>query len=125
MAAVGLAFALTGCTLSPELTETTLPTHRQFPNEAAELRHIVNSMSDLSSTDSDELAIAWEDLESDLLSVSADLERDAGSMELDGVVRRIESFREQFNSSETMQSLSEQWDQLVLMLSEVSERSSS
>lgn len=114
--------ALSGCTLSPDLTETSGTTPPQFPDEAAEIRDILISLSNMSSTDSNELAIAWEDLEADLHSVSADLERDPGSMELDGVVRRIESFREQFASSQTIESLTPALDELVLKLSDVSER---
>ena len=119
---VFLLGALTGCTLSPDLTETSGTTPPKFPDEAAEIRDILVSLSNMSSTDSNELAVAWEDLEADLHSVSADLERDPGSMELDGVVRRIESFRERFASSQTIESLTPAFDELVLKLSDVSER---
>jgi len=121
-ALVFLLGALTGCTLSPDLTETSGTTPPKFPDEAAEIRDILVSLSNMSSTDSNELAVAWEDLEADLHSVSADLERDPGSMELDGVVRRIESFRERFASSQTIESLTPAFDELVLKLSDVSER---
>ena len=119
---VVLCGGLSACTLSPDLTETSSTTPPQFPDEAAEIRDILVSLSNMSSTDSNELAVAWEDLEADLHSVSADLERDPGSMELDGVVRRIESFRERFASSQTIESLTPAFDELVLKLSDVSER---
>jgi len=114
--------ALSGCTLSSGLTETSGTTPPQFPDDAAEIRDILVSLSNLSATDSSDLAVAWKDLEADLHSVSADLERDPGSMELDGVVRRIESFRERFASAQTIESLTPAFDELVLKLSDVSER---
>lgn len=119
---VALLGSLSGCTLAPDLTATSATTPRQFPEEAKEIRNILGSMSTLSSSDSDDLAIAWHDLEADLHSVSVDLERDPRSMQLDGLVRRIQSFREQFASSQTVESLTPAFDELVLKLGDVSER---
>lgn len=110
-----------GCSVSTAPSDTG-PVPRPFPDEAAEIRHILESMYEMSSTDSDELAMAWDDLESDLISVSSDLETDALSTELDGVVRRVEGFRQRFQSSEAIGRLTSEWDDLVAKLTDVRDR---
>lgn len=82
--------------------------------EATRLRDTTERLSErLGASPSPDLAMAWEDLHSDLLSVAGDLERPTPSMDLDGLILRVESFREQHDlDNESV----EWWDELVQVL---------
>lgn len=121
LALIAVSAVAVGCAPSVAPVDDT-PTSRQFPEEAAEIRQILDTMSDLDAADSEELAMAWEDLRSDLFSVTSDLERDAMSMELDGLVRRIESFRERFESAEGVRNFDPELERLTVKLGDVHDR---
>lgn len=91
----------------------TVPAARQFPEQAEAIRSTLETMSALGNHDSEELVMAWDNLHDDLISLSSDLERDATRLELEGVVRRIENFRERFESAEAVRELDSEWEQLV------------
>lgn len=121
LALATMMLVVAGCATTLEPVDT-VPTSRQFPEEAAEIREILDSMSDLAADDSEELVMAWDDLRSDLVSVSSDLERDAKSMELEGMVRRIEGFRDRFGSAEVVRSFDSEWEQLMRGLRDIHDR---
>jgi hypothetical protein len=89
------------------------PASRQFPSQAEAIRSTLETMSELATHDSEELVMAWNNLYDDLISLSSDLERDATRLDLDGVVRRIESFRERFDSAEPVSEFDSEWEQLI------------
>jgi chorismate-pyruvate lyase len=73
----------------------------------------------LADHESPELAIAWEDLRSDLESVSRDLESARFSVDVDGLIERVENFRKEFATARGMSEKAEVWDQLTQHLKDL------
>jgi hypothetical protein len=117
---LGSLLIVTGCSMPAASVETTM--QPGLMEEGARVETLVDSMSDLSAAESDDLAMAWTDLNDDLISVSRDLQRDPTSVDLEGVVSRVESFYDRFGSHETMQSLEAEWARLIETVTTVSER---
>jgi hypothetical protein len=93
--------------------------------DAREIREILDSISGALPGDrSDQMSMAWEDLRSDLESVSRDIERSRATFDADGLVNRVETFRETYFAAGQDQN-SEDWDQLVLLLSGLGGQASS
>jgi hypothetical protein len=85
--------------------------------EANEMMVTIEALSGvLTDHESPELAIAWEDLRSDLESLSRDLESARFSLDVDGLVERVERFREEFATARGMSEKAEVWDQLTNQL---------
>jgi len=82
--------------------------------EANQMMVTIEALSEgLTDHESSELATAWEDLRSDLESVSRDLESARFSVDVDGLVERVENFREEFATARGMSERAELWDQLT------------
>jgi hypothetical protein len=88
--------------------------------ETDQLRETLDSLSEaLEGNESSQLKMAWEDLHSDLESVTSDVERARMSIDADGLVNRVESFRESFASVPGVSEKSDEWDQLTRLLSDL------
>lgn len=77
----------------------------------------------LADHESPDLAVAWDDLRNDLESVSRDLESARFSVDVDGLVERVENFREEFAPAGGMSEKAEAWDQLANQLKDLASRS--
>lgn len=116
---VALAILLlvgTGLRAGTDVTPVSEPENRQSA-EADQLRTILGSLSQaVRGNESPQLTMAWEDLRSDLESVSRDLERARVSIDVVGLVNRVESFRETFASLPDANVKSDEWDRLARLL---------
>jgi hypothetical protein len=120
------ALLLIGSSLPAITNDRPAPGQEQTVSVAAdELRETLDSISgSLPDDRSDQMSMAWEDLRSDLESVSRDIERARASFDPDGLVNRVETFRETYIAAGKNQN-SEDWDQLVRLLSGLGGRASS
>lgn len=71
---------------------------------------------------SEDLTMAWTDLDADLRSVVADLVRDPDSVDVDGVHARVEGFITRFQSEEGMSRINGEWDDLLTRLDRLAQR---
>lgn len=95
----------------------------RFSAEASQMMATIEVLSEgLADHESPELAIAWEDLRSDLQSVSRDLESARFSVDVEGLVERVENFREEFATARGMSEKAEVWDQLTQHLKDLESR---
>jgi hypothetical protein len=108
------------CSMPDNTIESTMPA--ELDEEVVAVSLVVESMSELSSVESEDLAMAWTDLNSDLISITRDAARNPESVDLEGMLVRIESFHDRFGSQEPMQRLGDQWDQLMETLTTVAEQ---
>lgn len=82
--------------------------------EANQMLATIEALSEsLAAHESPELAMAWEDLRSDLESVSRDLESARSPIDVDGLIERVEAFREEFANVGGMTEKADVWDQLT------------
>ena len=92
----------------------------RFSAEANQMMATIEVLSEgLADHESPELAIAWEDLRSDLESVSRDLESARFSVDVDGLIERVENFRKEFATARGMSEKAEVWDQLTQHLKDL------
>ncbi|HEX6299797.1 MAG TPA: hypothetical protein VF148_04995 [Acidimicrobiia bacterium] len=92
--------------------------------EANQMMATIEALSEsLAAHESPEMVMAWEDLRSDLESVSRDLESARFSVDVDGLVERVRIFREEFASVEGVTENAEVWDRLTNHLKELASHS--
>jgi hypothetical protein len=115
-----LLLSASACAVSDTTIEST--PHPEINSEVAEVSALVESMSELSSAESEDLAMAWNDLNSDLMSIIRDAAHDPGSVDLGGMLVRIDSFQDRFGSHEPMERLGVEWEQLMETLTTVAHR---
>lgn len=77
----------------------------------------------LADHESPELAMAWEDLRGDLESVGRDLEGAHFSVDVDGLIARVSSFRQEFAAARGVSEEAEVWDQLSSHLEDLAAHS--
>lgn len=86
---------------------------------AESLDQIGNVFDDVESED---LAMAWTDLDADLRSVVEDLVRDPESIDMEGMQARLEGFMTRFQSETAMTRINGEWDHLMTGLDELASR---
>jgi hypothetical protein len=118
VALIAIAAVVVGASFDPE--ESRDEPQDPLAAEASRLRATTEKLSaQLGEGQAPDLAMAWEDMRNDLLSVASDLERSRLSMDTEGLISRVESFREQFDMDDEVV---ERWDELVQVLNVLAER---
>lgn len=118
VALIAIAAVVVGASFDPE--ESRYAPQDPLAAEAGRLRATTEKLSaQLGESQAPDLAMAWEDMRNDLLSVASDLERSRLPMDTDGLISRVESLREQFDMDDEVV---ERWDELVQVLDVLAER---
>lgn len=96
------------------------------PTVTTEALAVNESLDEIASVfdgaESEDLTMAWTDLDADLRSVVADLVRDPDSVDVDGVHARVEGFITRFQSEEGMSRINGEWDDLLTRLDRLAQR---
>ena len=93
---------------------------------SAEAAVVVGSLEEiergLDGTSSEDLEVAWQDLNEDLRSVVADVVIRPSSVDIAGVRTRVEGFVTRFGSTEEMSAIVAHWDRLLASLGSMADR---
>jgi hypothetical protein len=96
------------------------------PTLVREAQSVTQSLDQIGTmfegVESDDLAMAWTDLDADLRSVVEDLVRDPGSVDVDGMQARVEGFITRFRSEEAMVAINGDWENLIDGLDQLASR---
>lgn len=96
--------------------ETSTPGETREMN--AEIERVETSLASVASVvgeiTSEDLSLAWSDLEADMSSVIDDLEREPLRQYLAGMQERLTGFRERFDAELSPVGIAERWDRLVV-----------
>jgi hypothetical protein len=109
------ALVASGCGYSdlaePPAPDPTLTTAARAVNES--LDEIASAFEDAESED---LTMAWTDLDADLRSVVRDLVRDPASVDVVGMHARVEGFITRFETTTEMSRINGQWEDVLTHL---------
>lgn len=114
VALLAFATSLSSCGRAVADDTSTIPLSTTITTEAlgraiSGVESSINQMSlRVAIIDSADLSLAWADLNSDILSSLRDLERDASSVDIEGLRNRIDKFRDRFRIENEPA-----WDQFV------------
>ena len=97
--------------------DPTLTTHAQAVAESLDQ---IGTVFD--GVESEDLTMAWTDLDADLRSVVDDLMRDPESIDMEGMQARVEGFITRFQSEAAMTQINGEWDHLMTGLDELASR---
>lgn len=96
------------------------------PTLTTEALAVSESLDEIASVfddaESEDLTMAWSDLDADLRSVVADLVRDPDSVDVDGMQARVEGFITRFQSETMMSKINGEWDDLLTRLDKLADR---
>ncbi|HJQ77603.1 MAG TPA: hypothetical protein VJ948_10140 [Acidimicrobiia bacterium] len=96
------------------------------PTLTTEALAVSESLDEIASVfddaESEDLTMAWSDLDADLRSVVADLVRDPDSVDVDGMQARVEGFITRFQSETMMSKINGEWDDLLTRLEKLAGR---
>lgn len=99
------------------------------PTLTTEARAVNQSLDEISTVfdgaESEDLTMAWTDLDADLRSVVQDLVRDPTSVDMVGMQARVEGFITRFQTTAEMSRINGHWEDLLTRLSKLADGSTS
>lgn len=123
VALVALVFIASGISGGSDTSPGYSPEGRLSAEESQMMLTIEALSENLDADESPEVAMAWEDLRGDLESVSRDLENARFSVDVDGLIARVNTFREEFAAARGVSEAPGFWDQLSSHLEDLANHS--
>lgn len=118
----GAALLLAGCSYTIPAEHAAAPKVDLSADAAVVVGSLDEIERELESTSSEDLEMAWQDLNEDLRSLVADVVDRPGSVDIAGVQTRVEGFVTRFGSAEEMSGVVGHWDRLIASLGSMANR---